>query len=215
MKSFDGDVIMCNRLAPASTASLARCVIAGISTRGVLLFAIAALAGSILEPMPPATNTASSTAAINTLTSPLLSSVAPHRLPYGRKDGVASLCRHRGYSCRHTFTDLSPEGPWNDSTFTSGSLGLIGLMLLYLAWFRLTFETNGVVPTMDLWKDPEGLLHVIGVGLVILGIAYAVGRIDFFPEPAGLILSLIGLLTTTNGVYVWMSTAGPLSSEEE
>lgn len=110
-----------------------------------------------------------------------------------------------------TFTDLSPEGPWNDSTFTSGSLGLIGLMLLYLAWFRLTFETKGVVPTMDLWKDPEGTSpSVIGVGIVILGIAYAVGRIDFFPEPAGLILSLIGLLVTTNGVYVWMSTAGPL-----
>ena len=110
-----------------------------------------------------------------------------------------------------TFTDLSPEGPWNDSTFTSGSLGLIGLMLLYLAWFRLTFETKGVVPTMDLWKDPEGSSStVIGVGLVILGIAYAVGRIDFFPEPAGLILSLIGLLVTTNGIYVWMSTAGPL-----
>ena len=115
-----------------------------------------------------------------------------------------------------TFTDLSPEGPWNDSTFTSGSLGLIGLILLYLAWFRLTFETKGVVPTMDLWKDPEGTSpSVIGVGVVILGIAYAVGRIDFFPEPAGLILSLIGLLVTTNGVYVWMSTAGPLSSEEE
>ena len=110
-----------------------------------------------------------------------------------------------------TFTDLSPEGPWNDSTFTSGSLGLIGLMLLYLAWFRLTFETKGVVPTMNLWKDPEGTSpSVIGVGLVILGIAYAVGRIDFFPEPAGLILSLIGLLVTTNGIYVWMSTAGPL-----
>ena len=115
-----------------------------------------------------------------------------------------------------TFTDLSPEGPWNDSTFTSGSLGLIGLMLLYLAWFRLTFETKGVVPTMNLWKDPEGTSpSVIGVGIVILGIAYAVGRIDFFPEPAGLILSLIGLLVTTNGIYVWMSTAGPLSSEEE
>ena len=115
-----------------------------------------------------------------------------------------------------TFTDLSPEGPWYDSTFTSGSLGLIGLILLYLAWFRLTFETKGVVPTMDLWKDPEGTSpSVIGVGLVVLGIAYAVGRIDFFPEPAGLILSLIGLLVTTNGVYVWMSTAGPLSSEEE
>ena len=115
-----------------------------------------------------------------------------------------------------TFTDLSPKGPWDDATFTSGSFGLIGLSLLYLAWFRLTFEKKGVVPTLDIWSDPEGTSPtVIGTGLVILGIAYAVGRIDFFPEPAGLILSLIGLLVITNGFYVWMSTAGPLSSEEE
>ena len=115
-----------------------------------------------------------------------------------------------------TFTDLSPEGPWNDSTFTSGSIGLIGLCFAYVAWFRMTFEKKGVVPTLDLWNDPAGTSTlVIVTGLVILGIAYAVGRIDFFPEPAGLILSLIGLLVTTNGVYVWMSTEGPLSSEEE
>ena len=115
-----------------------------------------------------------------------------------------------------TFTNWSPEGPWNDSTFTSGSLGLTGMMLLYLAWFRLTFESKGVVPTMDMWKYPEGTSPlVIGVGLVILGIAYAVGRIDLFPGPAGLILSLVGLLVATNGVYVWLSSAGPLSREEE
>jgi hypothetical protein len=115
-----------------------------------------------------------------------------------------------------TFTDLSPEGPWNDSTFTSGSIGLIGLCFVYVAWFRMTFEKKGLVPTLDLWNDPAGTSPlVIVTGLVILGIAYAVGRIDFFPEPAGLILSLIGLLVTTNGAYVWMSTEGPLSSEEE
>jgi len=115
-----------------------------------------------------------------------------------------------------TFTDLSPEGPWNDSTFTSGSIGLIGLCFVYVAWFRMTFERKGLVPTLDLWNDPSATSPlVIVTGLVILGIAYAVGRIDFFPEPAGLILSLIGLLVTTNGFYVWMSTEGPLSSEEE
>ena len=115
-----------------------------------------------------------------------------------------------------TFTDLSPDGPWNDATFTSGFLGLIGLSLLYLAWFRLTFEVKGIVPTLDKWKNPAGTSPLVaGVGIVILGIAYAVGRIDFFPEPAGLILSLIGLLVTTNGVYVWLSTAGPLATEEE
>jgi len=114
-----------------------------------------------------------------------------------------------------TFTDISPKGPWEDSTFTSGALGLAGMILLYLAWFRVTFEKPGVVPTLDLWKDPASSKLVITTGLVILGIAYAIGRIDFFPEPAGLVMSLVGLLVTTNGLYVWLSTAGPLSTEEE
>lgn len=110
-----------------------------------------------------------------------------------------------------TFTDVSPAGPWNDSTFTSGSLGLIGMILLYLAWFRLTFGVKGVVPTMDMWKDPEETSKLVMLtGIVILGISYAIGRIDFFPEPAGLVLSLVGLLVTTNGIYVWLSTSGPL-----
>ena len=113
-----------------------------------------------------------------------------------------------------TFTDISPAGPWNDSTFTSGTIGLIGMLLLYLAWFRITFEVKGVVPTMNLWKDPEKTSSiVILTGLAILGIAYAVGRLEFFPEPAGLVLSLVGLLVTTNGVYVWLSTAGPLKEQ--
>tara|TARA_B100000767_G_C19751331_1_gene530935 strand:+ start:1084 stop:1491 length:408 start_codon:yes stop_codon:yes gene_type:complete len=115
-----------------------------------------------------------------------------------------------------TFTNISPKGPWDDSTFTSGALGLAGMMLLYLAWFRLTFGIKGVVPTLNLWKDPEATSTiVILTGLVIMGISYAIGRIEFFPEPSGLVLSLVGLLVTTNGVYVWLSTAGPLSDEEE
>jgi hypothetical protein len=113
-----------------------------------------------------------------------------------------------------TFTDISPAGPWNDSTFTSGTIGLIGMLLLYLAWFRITFGIKGIVPTMDLWKDPEHTSALVVItGLVILGIAYAVGRIEFFPEPGGLVLSLVGLLVTTNGVYVWLSTAGPLKEQ--
>jgi hypothetical protein len=115
-----------------------------------------------------------------------------------------------------TFTKISPAGPWDDSTFTSGFLGLTGMILLYLAWFRLTFEKKGVVPTLDLWKDPEATSKlVIIIGVVILGISYAIGRIDFFPEPAGLVLSLVGLLVTTNGIYVWLSTSGPLRDDFE
>ena len=115
-----------------------------------------------------------------------------------------------------TFTDISPEGPWSDKTFTSGSLGLIGLYLVYTAWFRLTLSKRGFVPTMDMWQNPaESSKTVMTVGVVTLGISYAIGRIDFFPEPAGLVLSLVGLLVTTNGIYVWLSSSGPLSPKKE
>lgn len=113
-----------------------------------------------------------------------------------------------------TFTDISPTGPWDDSTFTAGAFGLTGMVLLYLAWFRITFGIKGVVPTMDLWKDPEATSKLVTItGIVILGIAYAIGRIDFFPEPGGLVLSLVGLLVATNGIYVWLSSAGPLRED--
>lgn len=115
-----------------------------------------------------------------------------------------------------TFTDLSPKGPWNDATFTSGSIGLIGLTMLYMAWFRFTFNREGLVPTMDLWKNPEKTsLRVIATGIVMMIGAYIIGRVDFFPEPAGLIVTLIGTLTLTNGVYVWMSVTGPLSETSD
>jgi hypothetical protein len=187
-----------------------------MSTSGSASLAIAALAGSIREPMPPATKTASSTAAITPLTPPLLSSVAARGLTMSAKAEWRLFAAAGLALVSITFTDISPAGPWNDSTFTSGTIGLIGMLFLYLAWFRITFEIKGVVPTMNLWKDPEKTSSiVILTGLAILGIAYAVGRLEFFPEPAGLVLSLVGLLVTTNGVYVWLSSAGPLASHEE
>lgn len=111
-----------------------------------------------------------------------------------------------------TFTDLSPNGPWNDETFTSGSIGLIGLILLYMAWFRFTFNQEGLIPTIDLWQDPASTSKkVILFGIIFLVCGFAFGRIEFFPEPAGLIMTLVGCLTLTNGVYVWLSVVGPLS----
>ncbi len=113
-----------------------------------------------------------------------------------------------------TFTDLSPEGPWNDSTFTSGTIGLAGLCMLYISWFRFTFNKKGLIPTIDLWKEPEKSSKSVAItGLLILGSGYFVGRISVFPEPAGLILTLIGLLVLTNGAYVWLSTEGPLAED--
>ena len=43
-------------------------------------------------------------------------------------------------------------------------------------------------------------------------------RVDddgFFLEPAGLLLTLMGVLALMNGVYVWLITSGPLAEEEE
>tara|TARA_B100000989_G_scaffold145795_2_gene108666 strand:- start:2856 stop:3404 length:549 start_codon:yes stop_codon:yes gene_type:complete len=178
--------------------------------------AMAELAGNILAPKPPATIIASSTAVIAMLTPSFFSSVAPQREFMGEKSEWRLFAATGVVLVGITFTDLSPSGPWNDETFTSGALGLTGLLLLYIAWFRLTFQRKGLVPTIDLWSHPQTTSKtVFSVGLVVLAVAYAVGRIDYFPEPAGLVLSLIGLLVTTNGFYVWLSTAGPLSQEEE
>ena len=102
-----------------------------------------------------------------------------------------------------TFTNVAPAGPWGDETFTSGSIGLIGLCFLYVAWFRLTFDIRGLVPTIDRWRNPTDTSpKVISVGLVLMAIAYAAGRIDFFPTPAGMIIALIGLLFEEDVVVI-------------
>ncbi len=115
-----------------------------------------------------------------------------------------------------TFLDFAPAGPWNDARFTSGSVGLVGLFMLYLAWFRVMFGDDGIIPTLERWKDPVATSpKVMGVGIATLIVAYSAGRIDFFPEPTGLLLTGIGLLIFTNGFYVWLVSSGILDDEEE
>ena len=46
---------------------------------------------------------------------------------------------------------LAPTGPWDSESFSLGVIGLTGLTLLYVAWYRLTFQRKGLVPWMDLW----------------------------------------------------------------
>lgn len=118
-----------------------------------------------------------------------------------------------------SFIDLAPNGPWDSRSFTRGVVGLVGLMALYVAWFMATFERFGLAPTVNLWKQPETTWStVVIVGLAILVVSRAIGVFDtrgFFPDPAALILSLIGGLTLFNGVYVWAIIQGPLVMDEE
>ena len=103
--------------------------------------------------------------------------------------------------------------------FLSEFLGLLGLVLLYLAWFRQTFGFLGVAPTVDRWQSPKtSWLYVVVFGLaclVLTRIIRAVDGFDVVPEPTGLLLSLVGVLALMNGVYVWLISSGPLADEEE
>ncbi|MEE3315587.1 MAG: hypothetical protein VX184_01945 [Candidatus Thermoplasmatota archaeon] len=111
---------------------------------------------------------------------------------------------------------LAPAGPWGDESFTLGLIGLTGLILLYMAWYRLTFNRKGLVPWMDLWQEPEtSSRSVTAVGLAIIAVAWLAGNVveETLPKPTGLILTLVGLLVLLNGVYVYLSV-GVLSDSE-
>ena len=98
-------------------------------------------------------------------------------------------------------------------------LGLLGLVLLYLAWFKQTFGFIGVAPTVNRWRSPEiSWLKVVMFGLACLVATRAIRLVDgngFVPEPAGLLLTLVGVLALMNGGYVWLIASGPLADEEE
>ena len=111
---------------------------------------------------------------------------------------------------------LAPTGPWESESFSLGVIGLTGLTLLYVAWYRLTFQRKGLVPWMDLWKDPErSSRSVIAAGMAIIAAAWLAGNVveETVPKPAGLILTLVGLLVLLNGIYVYLSV-GALSDAE-
>ena len=116
-----------------------------------------------------------------------------------------------------TLVDVAPEGPWSSASFSRGMLGLAGLVCLYLGWFIATFGRLGVAPTVDRWKHPEtSWSNVVLFGLACMVMARFMGRNDaeIIPEPAGLLVGLIGVLAIANGLYVWLVVKGPLKEEE-
>ena len=114
-----------------------------------------------------------------------------------------------------SFVELDIPGPWDSSSFSQGSIALLGLVLLYMSWFRWTFKVKGVAPVIGRWKDPvNSSKKVTGFGVVLVILAYLTGRIEVFPEPTGLLLLLVGMLVLLCGIYVWAVVDGPLQEEE-
>ena len=114
------------------------------------------------------------------------------------------------------FIDFAPAGPWDSEAFTLGVIGLTGMVLLYVAWYRMTFKRKGLVPWLDLWEDPPGSSRKILVaGAATIALAWVSGNPmqELMPDPAGLILMLLGLLMILQAVYVMLSI-GPLADKE-
>ena len=108
---------------------------------------------------------------------------------------------------------LAPAGPWDSNSFTLGVMGMTGLCLCYVAWYRATFSRKGLVPWLDQWQNPsDSSRKVLATGLVCLLAAWVAGNSmqEHLPDPSGLVLMLIGLLISLSGLYVMLSI-GPLA----
>lgn len=105
------------------------------------------------------------------------------------------------------FIKISFSWPWDSESFTLGVMGLIGLTILYISWYRFTFKRRGLVPWMDLWKNPEtSSKKLLLFSIFTLILSYFLGKNQlFFPDPTSLILSLIALLTLIQATYVYLS----------
>ena len=71
---------------------------------------------------------------------------------------------------------LSPKGPWDDTGFSRGAIGLLGMSLAYVAWYRATFKRKGLIPWLDLWEDPARSAKIeMIVAALVLALAWAAG----------------------------------------
>ena len=108
---------------------------------------------------------------------------------------------------------VAPVGPWNDVGFSQGVMGLAGMVVGYIAWYRFNFKRNGLIPWIDLWENPAGSAkkEMLAAALV-LGLSWIAGNPlqPYLPDPTGLLLSRVGLLLALHSTYVLLSL-GPLN----
>ena len=113
--------------------------------------------------------------------------------------------------------DIAPAGPWESRSFSRGVIGLIGLGLIYLAWFRITFRrSDRIIPTLEMWKSPHTSLRIVAtVGLIFVCLSWLSGNVfsEYVPGPTSLLLNLFGMMMLLQTFYVWMVLNGPLQDQ--
>jgi len=110
----------------------------------------------------------------------------------------------------------APDGPWGSESFTRGLFGLVGGVLLYLAWYRHKFALWGVIPALSMWSNPHVSTRILAaLGVALFFCSYLLGTMDSIPAPISLILLLCSLLILLTSAYAWFVFEGPLSDEEE
>ena len=115
------------------------------------------------------------------------------------------------------FPGWAPAGPWGEESFTRGLFGLIAGSMIYVAWYRFTFNTNGLVPALSMWRNPTKSIP----NLAVAGVVFFIGSglighyVDFIPIPFTLIMALVGLLMMLLAGYAWLVIDGPLQDSEE
>ena len=113
------------------------------------------------------------------------------------------------------FFGVAPSGPWNDTSFSTGVIGMTGLSFGYVAWYRYTFKRRGLIPWIDLWKTPEESVKWVfteAVGFLVLAWVSGNPMQPYLPDPTGLVLTLVGLLLALQSGYAYLAM-GPLKED--
>lgn len=115
----------------------------------------------------------------------------------------------------------TPEGPWQEQSFTRGVIALVGLGFVYVAKYRWQFRKDGLIPYLKIYRcKPQQIAIVSAVdGVAALALILLLKTLSengiFVPVPASLILMLYAMLMFLHAAYAWLVIEGPLRDEEE
>ena len=115
----------------------------------------------------------------------------------------------------------TPEGPWQEQTFTRGVIALVGLGFVYVAKYRWQFRKDGLIPYLKIYRCKPQQIAMVSVvdGVAAIALILLLKNLSengvFVPVPASLILLLYAMLMFLHAAYAWLVIEGPLRDEEE